>query len=159
MTRSRYAKPERRWTSMAVDDSPKRCEYKMERINEIFTVKYSVVRSAMVKMAHGVLNRPVVKLTPVFFDAVPDIKSRCWRNFKSKKELSHSEKEFWNWKKLRDCQNSKTVKTENFYKFGPKICTPTTPRILDRENLRSPRLWHKIRDISKLFLDLTNDIA
>ena len=34
--------------------------------------------------------------------------------------------------KLRICQNSKMVKTENFYKLGPKICTP--PQFCEGEN-------------------------
>ena len=28
---------------------------------------------------------------------------------------------------LKFCQNSKKVKTENFYKLGPKICPPPPP--------------------------------
>ena len=53
-----------------VDDYVKRCEYKLGQIIEIFTVNDGVVRSARVKMAHGELNRPVVKLAPVFYDGV-----------------------------------------------------------------------------------------
>ena len=53
-----------------VDDSVKRCEYKFGRIIEIFTGNDGVVRSARVKLAHGELNRPVVKLAPVFYDGV-----------------------------------------------------------------------------------------
>ena len=59
-----------------VDDSVKRCEYKLGII-EIFTVNDGVVRSAIVKMAHGELNRPVVKLAPVFYDGVSEIENRA----------------------------------------------------------------------------------
>ena len=60
-----------------VDDSVKRCEYKFGRIIEIFTGNDGVVRSARVKMAHGELNRPVVKLAPVFYDGVSEIENRA----------------------------------------------------------------------------------
>ena len=59
------------------DDSVKRCEYKFGRIIEIFTANDGVVRSARVKMAHGELNRPVVKLAPVFYDGVSEIENRA----------------------------------------------------------------------------------
>ena len=58
------------------DDSVKPCEYKLGRIIEIFSGNDGVVRSARVKMAHGELNRPVVKLAPVFYDGVSEIKNR-----------------------------------------------------------------------------------
>ena len=60
-----------------VKDSVKRCGYKLGRIIEIFTGKDGVVRSARVKMAHGELNRPVVKLAPVFYDGVSEIENRA----------------------------------------------------------------------------------
>ena len=60
-----------------VDDSVKGCEYKLGRIVEIFTGNDGVVRSARVKMAHGELNRPVVKLAPVFYDGVSEIENRA----------------------------------------------------------------------------------
>ena len=60
-----------------VDDSVKRCEYKLGRIIEIFTGNDGVVRSARVKLAHGELNRPVVKLAPVFYDGVSEIENRA----------------------------------------------------------------------------------
>ena len=60
-----------------VDDSVKRCEYKLGRIIEIFTGNDGVVRSARVKMAHGGLNRPVVKLAPEFYDGVSEIENRA----------------------------------------------------------------------------------
>ena len=59
-----------------VDDSVIRCEYKFGRIIEIFTSNDGVVRSARVKMAHGELNRQVVKLAPVFYDGVSEIENR-----------------------------------------------------------------------------------
>ena len=59
-----------------VDDSVKRCEYKLGRIIEICTGNDGVVRSARVKMSHGELNRPVVKLAPVFNDGVSEIENR-----------------------------------------------------------------------------------
>ena len=59
-----------------VDDSVKCCEYKLGRIFEIFNGNDGVVRSARVKMAHGELNRPVVKLAPVFYDGVSEIENR-----------------------------------------------------------------------------------
>ena len=60
-----------------VDDSVKRCEYRLGRISEIFTGNDGVVRSARVKMAHGELSRPVVKLAPVFYDGVSEIEIRA----------------------------------------------------------------------------------
>ena len=60
-----------------VDDSLKRREYKLGRIIKISTRNDSVVRSARVKLAHGELNRPVVKLAPVFYDGVSEIKNRA----------------------------------------------------------------------------------
>ena len=60
-----------------VDDSVKRCEYKLGRIIEIFTGNDGVVRSVRTKMAHGELNRPVVKLAPVFYDGVSEIENRA----------------------------------------------------------------------------------
>ena len=58
-----------------VDDSAKRCEYKLGRIIEIFTGNGGFVRLARVKMAHGELNRPVVKLAAVFYDGVSEIEN------------------------------------------------------------------------------------
>ena len=60
-----------------VDDSVKRSEYKLGRIIEIFTGNDGVVRSARVKMARVELNRPVVKLSPVFYDGVSEIENRA----------------------------------------------------------------------------------
>ena len=44
-----------------VDDSVKRSEYKLRQMIEIYTGKDVVLRSSIVKMAHGELNQPVVK--------------------------------------------------------------------------------------------------
>ncbi|XP_075241733.1 uncharacterized protein LOC142336705 [Convolutriloba macropyga] len=52
-----------------VDDSVKRCEYKMGRFIKVFKNHDGVVQSARVKLAHGEFNRLVVKLAPVFYDA------------------------------------------------------------------------------------------
>ena len=60
-----------------VDDSVKRCDYKLGRILEIFTGNDGVVRSARVKMARGELNPPVVMLAPVFYDGVSEIENRA----------------------------------------------------------------------------------
>ena len=59
-----------------VDDCVKGCEYKLGRIVEIITGNDGVVRSARVKMAHGELNRPVVKLAPVFYNGASEIENR-----------------------------------------------------------------------------------
>ena len=47
------------------------------RIIKIFTGNDEVVRSARVKMAHGELNRSVVKLAPVLYDGVSEIENRA----------------------------------------------------------------------------------
>ena len=60
-----------------IDDAVKRCGYKLGRIVEVFTGADGVVRSARVKMAHGELKRPVVKLAPVFYDGVSEIENRA----------------------------------------------------------------------------------
>ena len=112
-----------------VEDSMKRCEYKLGRIIEIFTGNDGVVRSARVKMAHGELNRPVVKLAPVFYDGVSEIENRAGEVGATSNELqkqSDSKKKLLKPKKLRISQNSKMVKNEKFYKLGPKIC-PSPP--------------------------------
>ena len=60
-----------------VDESVKRCEYKMGRVIQVFKGNDGVVRSARFKMAHGEFNRPVVKLAPVFYDGVSEIENRA----------------------------------------------------------------------------------
>ena len=59
-----------------VGDSVKIFEYKAEQNIEIFTGNDSVVRSVIVQMALGELNRPVVKLPPVLSDGVSQIENR-----------------------------------------------------------------------------------
>ena len=59
-----------------VDVSVRRWKYKLGWINDIYTGHDGVVRSARVRMAHGELNRPVVKLAPVFYEGVCEIEIR-----------------------------------------------------------------------------------
>ena len=59
-----------------VEVSVKSCEYKLGQIIEILTGNFGFVRSARVKMAHGELNRPVVKLAPVFYNVLSEIENR-----------------------------------------------------------------------------------
>ena len=49
----------------------------MGQILEILFGNDGVVRSAIVKMAHEELNRPVVKLAPVFCDGVSEMENRA----------------------------------------------------------------------------------
>ena len=60
-----------------IDDSVKRCDYKLGQIIEIFFGNDGVVRSRRVKMAHGELNRPVETLAPVFDNGVSEIGNRA----------------------------------------------------------------------------------
>ena len=50
-----------------VDDSVKLCEYKMGLVIQFFKGNDGVKRTAIVQMAHGQFNRPVVKLGPLFY--------------------------------------------------------------------------------------------
>ena len=74
-------------------------------------------------------KRPLVKLSPVFYDGVSEIKNRAGDvGATIEQEHEPSDQQKWN-------QNSKTwnfVKTGIFDKFGPNICTPP---ILGSENL------------------------
>ena len=90
----------------------------MGRIIETFIGNDAVVRSTRVKMVHGELNRPVVKLAPVFYVGVSEIENRA--GVLEPLQIRHLEKTFET-EKLRVCQNSKMVKTEN---LGQKFCTP-----------------------------------
>ena len=97
-----------------LNDTVKRCEFKLRRIFEIFTGNYGVVRSVRVKMAHGELNRPVVKLAPVFYDGVSKIKYRACDVGATSNQLqkpSDNKKYSLKLNELRICQNSKMVKT------------------------------------------------
>ena len=60
-----------------VDESVRRCEYKMGRVIQVFKGHDDVVRSARLKMAHGEFNRPVVELAPVFYDGVSENENRA----------------------------------------------------------------------------------
>ena len=67
-------------------------------------------------MAHGELNRPVVKLAPVFYDGVSEIENRAGDVGALSNQLqkpSDSKKKLLKLKKLEICQNSKMAKTEN----------------------------------------------
>ena len=63
-----------------VDGSVKRCEYNLGRIIEISTGNNGVVRPLRVKMAHGELNWPVVKLVLLFYDGVSETENRATSN-------------------------------------------------------------------------------
>ena len=58
-------------------DSAKICEHKLGLIPEIFTGNDGVLRSERVKMSHWELNRPIVKLAPLFYDGVSEIENRA----------------------------------------------------------------------------------
>ena len=71
-------------------------------------------------MAHGDLNRPVVKLAPVFYDGVPsagDVGATSATKVIGQKKLLKLEK-------LRICQNSKMVKTEIFTSWDQNLKIP-----------------------------------
>ena len=141
-----------------VDDSFKRCEYKLGWIIEIFTGNDGVVRSTRVKTAQEELNRPVVKLAPVFYDGVSKIENRASDVGATSNQLQKPSESKKKRLKLRICQNSKMVKTENFYKLGTEICT-TPPPIFKRQNPSNPRLWQTVRVTSKLLMDPMNVIT
>ena len=63
---------------------------------------------------------------------------RCWRHLKSATEAIREQKLTFETEKLRIRQNSKMVKSEKFYKLGPKICT--TPRFLEGKS-RATRVY------------------
>ena len=60
-----------------VDESVKRCEYKMGKVIQMFKGDNGIVRSARVKLVHGEFNRPLVKLAPVIYDCVSEIENRA----------------------------------------------------------------------------------
>ena len=64
------------WLASLLEEFVKLCESKLRRIIKVFTVNDNVVRSPKVKMAPTELNQPVVKLAPVFYDGVSEIKNR-----------------------------------------------------------------------------------
>ena len=59
-----------------VDDSVKSCAYKLGETFGIYIGNDGFVRSARVKMAHGELIRPVVKLALIFYNGASEIKNR-----------------------------------------------------------------------------------
>ena len=56
------ANPKKGGLVWLLDDSVKRFEHKLGQINKIFTANDNFLRSVTVKMSHGKLNLPVVKL-------------------------------------------------------------------------------------------------
>ena len=83
------AKPQRRRVIWLVDDSVKRCEYKLGPTTEI--------------KSHGQLNRPVVKSAPVFYDCVSVIEnSPAMLALLQIRSKSHptTKINFWNWFQL-----------------------------------------------------------
>ena len=87
-----------------VDDSVKRCEYKLGRIIEIFTGNDGVVRPERVNMAHGELNRPVVKLRQYFKIVFP--RSKTGPSMLAPLQISYESHQIarnnvWNWKNLK----------------------------------------------------------
>ena len=56
-----------------IDDSLKRCEYKLEQFIETSIGNNGVVQSSSVKMAHRQLNRPVSNLAPKIYCGVSEV--------------------------------------------------------------------------------------
>ena len=50
-----------------IDESVRRHEIKMSRVIEVFPGSDGIIRSASIRTADGVLQRPGVKLAPLFF--------------------------------------------------------------------------------------------
>ena len=104
---------------LMADDAMERCENKVERVIQVFNGDHGVVQSAEFKMmAHFELNRPVVKMATVFYNDVLEMKNR---NSDFGETQSERKKQLLKLKKIRNCQ--KSVKTENFFKLGPRNCT------------------------------------
>ena len=55
-----------------IDESVKRHENKMARVIEVFPGADGVIRSALIKTSDGALQRPAVKLAPVFYECFRD---------------------------------------------------------------------------------------
>ena len=144
-----------------VGDSLKRFEVKLRQIVEILTGIDAVVRSARVKMAHGELNQPVVKLAPLFYDGVSEIQNRAGDVGATSNQLQmplNSKNSVSNCKNLSFCQNSKTVRTENFYKLQPKLFVQP-PSDFWTGKPEPPEVMTQVRVTSKLLLDPTSVIA
>ena len=60
-----------------VDENVKRAHYKMGRVLEVYHGSDGRVRSALVKTEDGKLQRPVVKLAPMFYESVFREKNRA----------------------------------------------------------------------------------
>ena len=60
-----------------VDENVKRAHYKMGRVLEVYHGSDGRVRSALVKTEDGKLKRPVVKLAPMFYESVFQVKNRA----------------------------------------------------------------------------------
>ena len=60
-----------------VDESAKRCDYKMARVVDVHPGSDGEVRAATIRTVEGVYKRPVVKLAPVFFDSCFQTKNRA----------------------------------------------------------------------------------
>ena len=110
-----------------VDYSLKRCEYKLGRIIEIYTGNDGVVRSAIVKMAHGELNQPAVKLAPVFYDGVSEIENRAGDVGTTSNQLQKpldSKNNVWKWKLLKFVKTQKWSKLKIFIIWDRKSVYP-----------------------------------
>ena len=79
--------------------------------------------SARVKMAHGELNRPVVMLAPVFYDAVSEVENRAPLQI-SHKFHQTARKDIWNWKNLKFVKTQKWSKLKNFTSWDRKCAQP-----------------------------------
>ena len=60
-----------------VDESAKRCDYKMARVVDVHPGSDGEVRAATIRTVEGVYKRPVVKLAPVFVDSCFQTKNRA----------------------------------------------------------------------------------
>ena len=60
-----------------VDESAKRCDYKMARVVDVHPGSDGEVRAATIRTVEGVYKRPVVKLAPVFFDSCFQTENRA----------------------------------------------------------------------------------
>ena len=55
-----------------VDENIKRSNYRMARVQEVFTGSDGIVRSAIIRTKDGTLKRPAVKLAPVLYQCFED---------------------------------------------------------------------------------------
>ena len=138
--RSKWSKdPEKGDLVWLVDDSVKRCKYKLGQNIEFFA---SVVQSTRVKMAHEELSRPVVKLAPVFYDGVSVTENTAGDVGPlqiSNESHQWPRKNFRDWKNLEFVKTQKWSKLEKLFKLRPKNCLHP---IFGWEILRNSRLVH-----------------